>query len=130
MVYRETFLQIQLRPPQHLFRRNWNHGNQEYQNRFTHQQRRRMRIKHQFNIRDASLDSQPKVQSALVRETFFKSYGADQQRLQISDLHFEKFPTPPTFACWKIRFNTEVCTCSQFPTEARHWIKELEMVDL
>ena len=31
-----------------------------------------------------------------------KIYGADQQRLQISDLHFDKFPTPATFACWKI----------------------------
>ena len=39
-----------------------------------------------------------------------KNYGADQQRLQISDLHFDKFPTPATFACWKIRFKTEVCT--------------------
>ena len=58
-----------------------------------------------------------------------KNYGADQQRLQISDLHFDKFPTPATFACWKIRFKTEVCTCSQFPTEARQWIKEVEMVD-
>ena len=48
-----------------------------------------------------------------------KNYGADQQRLQISDLHFDKFPTPATFACWKIRFKTEVCTCSQFPTEKR-----------
>ena len=38
-------------------------------------------------------------------------YGADQRRLQISDLHFDKFPTPATFACWKIRFKTEVCTC-------------------
>ena len=47
-----------------------------------------------------------------------KNYGADQQRLQISDLHFDKFPTPATFLCWKIRFKTEVCTCSQFPTEA------------
>ena len=37
-----------------------------------------------------------------------KNYGADQQRLQISDLHFDKFPTPATFACWKIRFKTEV----------------------
>ena len=44
-----------------------------------------------------------------------KNYGADQQRLQISDLHFDKFPTPATFACWKVRFKTEVCTCSQFP---------------
>ena len=42
-----------------------------------------------------------------------KDYGADQQRLQISELHFDKFPTPTTFACWKIRFKTEVCTCSQ-----------------
>ena len=56
-------------------------------------------------------------------------YGADQQRLQISDLHFDKFPTPATFACWKIRFKTEVCICSQFPTEAMQWIKEVELVD-
>ena len=58
-----------------------------------------------------------------------KNFGADQQRLQISDLHFHKFTTPATFACWKIRFKTEVCTCSQFPTEAMHWIKEVDMVD-
>ena len=58
-----------------------------------------------------------------------QNYGGDQQRLQISDLHFDKFPTPATFACWKIRFKTEVCTCSQFPTEAMHWIKEVELVD-
>ena len=58
-----------------------------------------------------------------------KNYGADQQRLQISDLHFDKFPTPATFICWKVRFKTEVCTCSQFPTEAMHRIKEVEMVD-
>ena len=43
-----------------------------------------------------------------------KNYGADQQRLQISDLHFDKFPAPATFACWKVRFKTEVCSCSQF----------------
>ena len=67
--------------------------------------------KNEFKIRDASLDSQPKILSSS------KNFGADQQRLQISDLHFDKFPTPATFACWKIRFRTEVCTCSQFPTE-------------
>ena len=58
-----------------------------------------------------------------------KNYGADQQRLQISDLHFDMFLTPATFACWKIRFKTEVCTCSHFPTEAMQWIKEVELVD-
>ena len=60
---------------------------------------------------------------------FSKDYGADQQRLQISDLHFDKFPTPATFACWKIRFKTEVCTCSQIPTEAMQWIKEVKTVE-
>ena len=55
---------------------------------------------------------------------FSNNYGADQQRLQISDLHFDKFPNPATLACWKIRFKTEVCTCSQFPTEAMLWIKK------
>ena len=39
-----------------------------------------------------------------------KNYGADQQRLQILNLHFDKFRTPATFAYWKIRFKTEVCT--------------------
>ena len=58
-----------------------------------------------------------------------KNYRADQQQLQISDLHFDNFATPATFACWKIRFKTEVCTCSQFPTDALLWTKEVEMVD-
>ena len=58
-----------------------------------------------------------------------KNFGADQQRLQTLDLHFDKIPTSATFACWKIRFKTEVCTCSQFPTEAMQWIKEVDMVD-
>ena len=58
-----------------------------------------------------------------------KNYGADQQRRQISDLYFDKLPAPATFACWKIRFKTEVCTCSQFPSEAMQWIKEVELVD-
>ena len=47
----------------------------------------------------------------------------------MSDLHFDKFPAPTTFACWKIGFKTEVCTCSQFPTEVMQWVKEVEMVD-
>ena len=59
---------------------------------------------------------------------FSKNYGADR-RLQISELHFDRFPTPTTFACWKIRFKTEVCTCSQFRTEAMPWIEEVEMVE-
>ena len=58
-----------------------------------------------------------------------KNCRADQQRLQISVLHFDKIPKPATFACWKTRFKTEECTCSQLPTEAMQWIKEVELVD-
>ena len=58
-----------------------------------------------------------------------KNYGADQQRLQISELQSDKIPTPPTFSCWKIRFKTEVCICSSYPTEVMTRIKEVEMVN-
>ena len=56
----------------------------------------------------------------------FTNYGFDQ-RLQIPEPHFDKFPTQLTFACWKIRFKTELCSCSKFPPEAMLWIKEIEM---
>ena len=88
-----------------------------------------MRTKHQLRIRDASQDRQPKNQSSQVREDSSNNYGADPQRLQISDPHFDKFTTPATFACWKIRYKIEVCICSDFPTEALLWIKEVEMVE-
>ena len=55
------------------------------------------------------------------------NYGVDQQRLQIPELHFDKFTTPQTFSCWKIRFKSEVCSCSNFFTEAMLWIKDVEM---
>ena len=87
------------------------------------------RQKQDQDQRDASLDRQPKIQSSSVEETLQKIVVQTNQRLQISDLHFDIFPTPATFACWKIRFKTEVCTCSQFPTEAMQWINEGEMVD-
>ena len=54
---------------------------------------------------------------------------ADQQRLQISELHFDKFPTHSTFSCWKIRFKTQVRSCSSFPSETMLWIKKVEMVE-
>ena len=81
--------------------------------------------------RDLRCQSRPSAKDSVIFSGgyFSKNYGADQQRLQISDLHFDKFPTPATFACWKIRFKTEVCTCSQFPTEAMQWIKQVELAD-
>ena len=85
----------------------------------------------QTPVRDQRCQSGPSAKNSVIpsEARCSKNYGADQQRLQILDLHFDKFPTPVTFACWKIRFKTEVCTCSQCPTEAMHWIKEVELVD-
>ena len=84
----------------------------------------------QTPVQDQRCQSGPSARSsAILSEGEFSKNGADQQRLQILDLQFDMFPTPATFACWKIRFKTEVCSCSQFPTEAMPWIKEVEMVD-
>ena len=84
----------------------------------------------QTPLQDQRCQSGPSARNSVIptEGDSSKNYGADQQRLQISDLHFDKFTTSATFACWKIRFKTEVCNCSQFPTEAVLWIKEVEMV--
>ena len=118
----KRFLQVQLCLLQHLIRRNWIIGSLTCQN--THHHMWWVKAKHQFKIRDR----QPEIQSSLVKEVW-KHFGADQQRLQISDPHFDKFATPATLTCWKIRFKTEVCTCSQFLAKAILWIKEVELVD-
>ena len=85
----------------------------------------------QTQVQDQRCQSGPSAKNSVIFSGGDSSnnYGADEQRLQISDLRFDKFPTPATFACWKISFKAEVCTCSQFLTEAMHWIKEVEMVD-
>ena len=81
----------------------------------------------QTAVRDKRCQSGPSAKNSVIpgEGDSSKNYGADQQRLQISDLHFDKFPAPAKFACCKKRFKTEVCTCSQFPTEAM----QVEMVD-
>ena len=85
----------------------------------------------QTPVQDQRCQSGPSAKDSVIFSggDYSKNYGADQQRLKISDLHFDKFPTPTTVACWKIRCKTEVCTCSQFRTEAMLWIKEVEMVE-
>ena len=51
----------------------------------------------------------------------------DQQSLQIPEPHFDKFPTPQTFSCWKMSSMTEVCSCYKFVLEALLWIQEVEV---
>ena len=87
-----------------------------------------MKAKHQFRIRDASQDRQPEIQSSQVREDFQIILGQTNNDCRFQILILTNSPHQP-FPCWKIRFKTEVCTCSQFPTEAVLWIKEVEMVD-
>ena len=84
---------------------------------------------HQFRIRDASQDRQPEIHSTLMREIFHRIMVQTNNDCRFQIFIFDKFTTPATFACWKIRFKTEVCTCSQFPMEATLWIKEVELVD-
>ena len=81
--------------------------------------------------RDLKCQSGPSAKDSVIFSggDFSNNYGADQQILLVANPHFDKFPTSATLACWKIKFKTEVCTCSQFPTEAMQWIKEVELVD-
>ena len=64
-----------------------------------------------------------------IRLIFRKNYVVRQQRQQISELQFDTFPGPQSFWVWKIRFKNQVIICSDFPSEAMLWLKEVEMVD-
>ena len=127
MVCRETFLQIQRRLLQHLFPQESN----PWSSNVSEHTSPHVISESQTPVQDQRCQSGPSARNSVIpsERGFSKNNGADQQRLQISDPHFDKFPAPTTFACWKIRFKTEVCTCSQFSMEAMLWIKEVEMVE-
>ena len=62
----------------------------------------------------------PSAMSSLIPVEVQQNSMVGQQRQQISsELQFDKFPTSSSFLCW-------VTTCSNFPSEAMIWIKEVE----
>ena len=76
MVYRETFLKIQMRHHQHLILKNLILlGRKLLRNQFTCLQRRKVEDQNETQIRDASLDRKPKFQSSSVEETLQRIMG-------------------------------------------------------
>ena len=63
------------------------------------------------------------------RRLFRRIMGQTNNDCRVWIFTLTSSPHQGAFASWKMRFKTEVCTCSQFPTEAMQWIKEVEMVD-
>ena len=72
--------------------------------------------------------TKPLTTSSTIPVELPQNYMVGQQRQQISELQFDKFLIH-IFLVWKIRFKNQVTTCSDFPSEAMLWIKEVEMVD-
>ena len=68
MVYRETFLQIQMRHYQHLILKSCINGIHRSRSRSIRPQWRKVKGK-KIKIWDASLDRQPKIQSSSAEET-------------------------------------------------------------
>ena len=73
--------------------------------------------------------SRPSTSSSFIPVELPQNFVVVQQRQPMSELQFDKFPNPQSFLVWKIRFKTQVTTCSDFPPDAMLWIKEMEMVD-
>ena len=90
-------------------------------------QERNNELETQSQCRHLQAGRQPSI--PLLPVDIPQSSMVGQQRHQISDLQFDKFFIPSSFLCWKIRFGNQVTTCSDFPSEAMLWIKEVEMVD-
>ena len=85
----------------------------------------------QTSVQDPRCQSGPSARNSFVPSEgrFSKNYGADEQRLQIRILIVANSLHQRRLLVWKIRFKTEVCTCSQLPTEAMLWVKEMDMVE-
>ena len=47
-----------------------------------------------------------------------QNYVVGQQRQQMSELQFDRFPDPSSFLVWKTRLKTQVSSGSDFPSEA------------
>ena len=76
-----------------------------------------------------TLATKPWTTSSTMPVELPQSYMVGQQRQQISELQVDKLPNPQSFLVWKIRFKNQVTTCSDFPSDATLWIREVEMVD-
>ena len=70
----------------------------------------------------------PWTTSSTISVELPQNYKVGRQRQRISELQFDKIPNPPSLLVWEIRFKNQVTTCSDFPSDAMLWIKEVEMV--
>ena len=73
-------------------------------------------------------DRQPDILTLRWNRVCSQSHMVDP-RLQVSELHFDKFSTPFSFSCWEIRFKTQVSTCSGYPSDAELWSTKVEILD-
>ena len=73
--------------------------------------------------------SRPLTTSSAIPVELQQNYVVGQQRQQMSKLQFDKIPYSRIILGLEIRFKTQVTTCSDFPSDAMLWIKEVEMVD-
>ena len=107
------------------------HGMVQLRKGFLRRQvRGHIETKTRFPLREFYEVRQREIHSTLWRKEISRRMGQTNKRLQISELHQHKFPSPQTFSFWKMRLKTEVCICSNCLTEATLWIKEVEMVNL
>ena len=85
--------------------------------------------KNQGTIPMLTFATRPLTTSSSILVELPQNYMVGQQRQQISELQFDKFTNPQSFLAWKSRFKNQVTTCSDFPSDAMLWIKEVEIFD-
>ena len=88
-----------------------------------------VKTKTQLWIRDASQDRRPEIHPTLMREDFQRIMGQTNKDCRFRIFALTNSLLQQHLLVSQIRCKTEVCTCSQFPTEAMLWIKEVEMVE-
>ena len=72
----------------------------------------------QYQCGDLQSDHQSGIFSFQRKGFIHRILGLIKKKLQISELQFDKFPTPSMFSCKKTRLKTQESACSSSPSEA------------
>ena len=137
LYYRKTFLEIivlrLIRPRDHPQRiqsddvqRNSEAVSEAERTKTSHTSEDRQ---NQGTIPMPTFASRPLTTSSTIPVELPKNTWSDSRDSKYRNCNSTKFPNPQAFLVWNIRFNTQVTICSDFPSYAVLWIKEVEMVD-
>ena len=82
---------------------------------------KQVKTQNQGTIPMPTFATRPLTTSSTIPVELPQNHMVGQQRQQVAELQFDKFPNPQSFLVWAIRLKKQGTTCSDFPSDAMLW---------